>query len=88
MIEGSVKRSTETMSERESLEAFIEGAKKAASAARELGKESNNSDWRNLSDLLDGMRINGEKLSQMKSMSRLETLMAANIKSQKFIPHG
>jgi hypothetical protein len=86
MVEGSVKRCTETMSERESLEAFVEGAKKSASAARELAKLCANGDWSNLAEVLDAMRVNGVKLSQMKSMSRVETLMAANIKQQKFLP--
>ena len=80
MVDGSVKRCTETMSERESLEAFVEGAKKCASAARELASETKNPEWADIAGLLDSMRDGGEKLSRMKSMSRLETLMAANIK--------
>lgn len=80
-INGSVTRTTGTMSERESLRAFCDGAKKSASAVRELAKELDNSEWIKTAEMLDAMRLTGIKLTEMKSMSRLETLMAANIKS-------
>jgi len=88
MVNGSVTRCTEVMSERESLEAFVEGSKVAASAARELAKICVNGDWENLAIALEAMGVNGRKLAGMKSMSRIETLMAANIKTNKFIPHS
>ena len=86
MIQGSVARHQGAMSERESIEAFIEGAKKASSAAREMAAAFNDKEWEDTATMLDGMRINGVKLSQMRGMSRLETLMAAEIKQKKFIP--
>lgn len=70
-----------TMSERESIEAFVDGAKKASSAAHELAREFNDPDWIETARMLDAMRVNGIKLSEMKSMNRLETLMAANMKT-------
>ena len=75
------------MSERETLEAFSEGAKKAASAARELAKETQNSAWLDTANVLESICQGGLQLSNMRSMSRLETLMAANIKAdpKKFI---
>lgn len=80
-MEGSVTKHQGSMNERESIEAFVEGAKKAASAARELASEFTDPEWTSTADMLDAMRVNGVKLSQMKSMSRLETLMAANMKT-------
>lgn len=85
MVQGSVTRHQGTMNERESIEAFIEGAKKAASAAREMASVFSDPEWEQTAMMLDAMRINGVKLSEMKSMSRLETLMAANIKQGKII---
>jgi len=85
MINGSVTRCTEVMSEKETLEAFIDGAKKAASTAREFARIHTNKDWEDRAEMLDAIRINGVKLAQMKAMSRLETLMAANIKQGKAI---
>lgn len=81
MVEGSVTRCTETMSERESLEAFVDGAKKAAYAARELAKELDSSDWISTAEMLEAIRDNGVQLSRMKSMSRFETMMAASLKT-------
>ena len=86
MVQGSVTRHQGKMSERESIEAFIEGAKKAASAAREMAATFDDKEWEDTAQMLDGIRINGVKLSQMRGMSRLEAMMAANIKTQKFIP--
>jgi len=86
MVQGSVTRHQGEMSERESIEAFVEGAKKAASAAREMAAEFHDKEWEDTAVMLDGMRVNGTKLSGMRGMSRLETLMGANIKQQKFIP--
>lgn len=80
-IKGSVVRPTEKMSERETMEAFIEGAKKSASAARELAKETQDPHWLNVAGTLESMSDGGQKLANMKSMNRLETLMAASIKA-------
>lgn len=81
MVEGSVTRCTETMSERESMEAFVDGAKKAAYAARELAKELDSADWVAAADMLEAIRDSGVQLSRMRSMSRFETLMAASMKT-------
>lgn len=74
-----------TMSERESIEAFIQGAKKCASAARELAKDTEDAEWEERANMLDSIRENGVKLANMRGMSRLETLMAANIKQAPLI---
>jgi hypothetical protein len=80
-MKGSVTRPIGGMTERESLEAFCEGAKKAASAARELAMECQDAHWEGYAVLLDSLRQGGMQLSEMRSMSRLETLMAASIKA-------
>lgn len=86
MVQGSVTRHQGEMTERESIEAFIEGAKKAASSAREMAITFDDKEWEDTARMLDGMRVNGVQLSQMRGMSRLETLMAAEIKQKRFIP--
>lgn len=73
------------MTERESLDAFIEGSRKCASCAREMAKECEDKGWEDIAAMLEAMGENGVKLSRMKSMTRLETLMAANMKSKSFI---
>lgn len=80
MVTGSVTRTTGTMGERESMEAFVDGAKKASSAARELSREFTDPEWEETAIMLDAIRVSGIKLSEMKSMNRLETLMAMNMK--------
>jgi hypothetical protein len=85
-IRGSVVRPTEIMSEQDSVNAFIDGAKMAASAARELAKETGAPEWHDNAAFLEQMGVNGKKLSQMKAMTRLENAMAAQLKSgSKFI---
>lgn len=83
-INGSVTRVTGQMDERESMAAFIDGAKKAASAARELASACNDLEWSSTAEMLDGIRVNCVKLNNMRAMSRLETLMAANMKAKMF----
>lgn len=143
-VNGSVTRTTGIMTERETMEAFVDGAKMASSASRELMKDplprskiqiftdfmaginnmiagcgqmtsahrlnpkfialrdmlhlvrdaaqkeiliDKNPGWRDIADVLDSICRGGQQLANMKSMSRLETLMAANIKAdpKKFI---
>lgn len=85
MVEGSVTRHQGTMSEQESIEAFFEGAKSAASAAREMAKEFSDPEWIDTANMLEGMCVSGMELAKMRSMSRLETLMAANMKTGSII---
>lgn len=85
-INGSVVKPTEVMSERESIESFCEGAKKAYSAAMELAP-IDGAEWINIANTLRAMHDGGKQLADMRSMSRLETLMAANIKTASHKPN-
>ena len=87
MINGSVVKPTEVMTERETMEAFVDGARKAASAARELSIACDDPSWETVAGTLDAMRHGGKQLMDMKSMSRLETLMAANMKAAPYMPN-
>lgn len=86
-INGSVVKPTEVMNERESIEAFVEGCRRCASAARELVKETLNPEWEIVAQTFDAMGHGGKELANMRSMSRLETLMAANIKTAPYKPN-
>ena len=88
MIHGSVTRHQGTMNDKESREAFVEGALKASSAAREMAKEYADPEWEETAAMLDGMRVNGVKLFGMQAMSRIETMMAANIKTGQILLNG
>lgn len=81
MVNGSVVAPTEMMSERDSINAFIDGARMAISAAKEIAEEHKSSEWMTVAETLEAMRQGGKKLSEMRSMSRFETLMAASLKS-------
>ncbi len=80
MINGSVVAPTDMMSEKESLEAFLDGAKLAYSAAMELAKEDV-AEWENIASTMRALHDGCKKLYDMKAMSRFETLMATNLKA-------
>lgn len=81
MVEGSVTRPVETMTERDTINAFIDGSKKSAYAARDLAKETNNPEWANVAITLEAMAMGGKELFDMKAMSRFETMMACDLKA-------
>jgi hypothetical protein len=80
-IKGSVTRHQGVMSEKESIEAFVDGAKRAASAARELAKDTGTKEWLETANFLDAMRENGMKLANMRSMTAFETKQAIALKT-------
>ena len=81
MVNGSVVAPTEEMSERDSINAFCDGAAKAISAAKELAAATNNPEWVTAGATLDAMRVGAKKLFDMKAMTRFETLMASSLKA-------
>lgn len=62
------------MTDVEAFERFAEGLKKAASRARELGIAQKSKDWGNVATMLDGIRINGEKMYNARALSRQDVL--------------
>ena len=81
MINGSVTKPVEVLNERETMQHFVDGGKKAISAAKELAKSTANPDWINAAETLEAMVEGCQKLADMRSMNRLETLMAASLKA-------
>lgn len=79
-VRGSVFAPTE-MTERETMEAIREGLLKSASAAREFAVACGDPQWDDVAQTLDAFRHGIKQLADMRSMSRFETLMAANLKS-------
>ncbi len=79
-INGSVYAPTELMNEKETMEALRDGLAKSASAAREIAADSLNPEWSDIAQTLDAFRSGVTQLANMRSMSRFETLMAANLK--------
>jgi len=69
------------MTEKESIAAFRDGAKMAASAAREMAEETQNPDWTKTAEMIDAMGENGYQLARMRAMSRKEQLDALTIKA-------
>ena len=80
-IQGSVFAPTETMSERDTMESIRDGLMKSASAAREFARATQDTQWLDVADTLDAFRQGIKQLADMRSMSRFETLMAENLKS-------
>lgn len=62
------------MTETESMERFVQGLKKAASAARGLSTSTGMKLWLNIANTCDEIRGNGVKLSKMTSLSRFQVL--------------
>lgn len=87
MINGSVIKPTEVMTERDSINAFIDSSKKASYAARELAKACQDPSWETVAVTLESMCIGAKKLFDMKAMSRFETLMAADLKTRPYQPN-
>lgn len=86
-IIGSVKPPEDTMSERDTMNAFIDGSKKASYAAKELALACQSPEWANVVSTLEALCDGAQKLANMKAMSRLETLMAANMKTAHYLPN-
>lgn len=68
------------MSEKETLSVFVEGARRAASCAKELAAITVNSDWLAIAQQIDAIRDNGWTLSRMKAMTRTELEQGINLK--------
>lgn len=60
--------------ESESMEFFVEGLKKAQSAARELAKAQMHPIWMDISVLLEELQKNGIEFAHSKPLSRTSTL--------------
>ena len=72
------------MTEREAMKAFVNGLKKSASCAREMGELLQDNSWVETAKVLESMCENGIKLSRMKAMSKTESLQALNFKLGAF----
>ncbi len=80
-INGSVFAPTETMTERDTMEAILDGLLKSASAAREFANVARDEQWNEVATTLDAFRHGIKQLADMRAMSRFETLMACSLKS-------
>ena len=86
-IIGSVKPPEDSMNERDTMNAFIDGSKKASYSAKELALACQSPEWANVVSTLEALCDGAQKLANMKAMSRLETLMAANMKTAHYLPN-
>lgn len=66
------------LSEAQTFEYFMQGAKKAKSAARELASLNSSGSWIKIRSILGQIERNGQKLYTSKSQTRLETLIMAD----------
>lgn len=73
---------TTLVTEKESMEFFMEGLKKASSAARQLAVLQNHFIWHDISKLLNDMHDDGVKLARGKALSRFETLEIVNAREK------
>lgn len=62
----------------QSKEFFIHGVKKAASAARELGRMKQKNGWLDVARALDILQRQGSKLADSKGLSEVEVLNSVN----------
>lgn len=71
---------SELMSEKDTMESIREGLKKSASCAREMAVTCEDKAWSDIAKTLDAFRQGIKQLSDMRAMSRFETLMATSLK--------
>lgn len=69
--------------EQESIDAFCEGIRDAASLARELAKHEKKRKWVMMAEVLDKIHYKGQMLTTAKSLSRLDTLVALDRETKK-----
>lgn len=65
---------TGSVSEKESMEYFIDGLKQASSAARQLAMLQSHGIWADISKMLDEMNNSGVRIANSKPLSRQETI--------------
>lgn len=70
------------MTEAESIGAFVEGAKKASSAARELADANDSMELQNTAYMIHQLGVNCLKLAHMKGMTRNEINEAIALKTK------
>lgn len=66
------------MTQKDSLQAFQWGLKKASSRARELAVAQSQPMWREVAKMLDALHHNGNVLANRKPMTQLEVNMATD----------
>lgn len=70
------------MTEAETIGAFIEGAKKAASALRELADANDSPELKAQADMIMALGQNGLQLAKMRGMTRQEINDALHLKTR------
>ena len=66
------------ISERQTIEYFVNGLKKSQSAAKQLATLNQRSEWNRIASTLDVLLMNAKKLYEGKPQTRLQTLALAN----------
>ena len=75
------------ISEDQTIQYFIQGLKKAKSAARELAKLNQTTSWTKVRSMLGRLEHNAMKLYTDKPQTRLQTLTLANQITEEKIIH-
>lgn len=66
------------ISEKQTMEYFLQGVKKAKSAARELASLNSSKSWLSIRGTLGQIERNAVKIFESKAQTRLQTLVLAN----------
>lgn len=82
MTELSPNVSSNNVSEYETIEAFKNGADKFISACAELARECDAPHFAEYALQVEQMKVLGQKLCNMRGMSRIEQLLAVNAKAE------
>ena len=85
-MKGSVTRSTETVTERETIQGFATELRKIEFGMQELCK-IDIPEWDNMLQTIRYMREKGLVVADMKPMSRAETLIACDMKAAPYRPN-
>ncbi len=76
----NIKLNPNELTEKETMKMFLDGARKAASCAKELAAITENPEWIDIEEQITAIRDNGYTLSRMKAMTKTELEQGIGLK--------
>ena len=85
-VKGTTFAPTERMNEDDTMEAFREAAYKFIFSAKKLQAKYGDPSWGYYADTIECMRDAGKRLTNMRSMSKFDTMKALDLKTTPYKP--
>lgn len=71
------------INEKEALEYFVEGLRRASSRAKEMGRLQNHEIWMDISKICEEMLLSGVMIAESRPMGRMEVLAMINRREKR-----